>query len=182
MSPTQQQQPAPLPLPEALNPDAFDVLSELAHLLTRLRALPTTAPSTAAPTTGATPSQSTTTTTAASGPAATPTPTALLSSHATAVAAAASSSSSRKNGGGGELSLKEIPVATDALRHRFQRARTLVKTALPDLDRDVAAQEVEIAALEARIARQRDTLAKLREVGERLAVVRGEGEGDKMEE
>ncbi|KAI0814120.1 RNA polymerase II transcription mediator complex subunit 9-domain-containing protein [Xylaria sp. FL0064] len=168
------QAPLPLPLPEALNPDALDVLSELAHLLTRLRALPT-APSTAAPTTtGATPSQST-------AHAATPTPTALLSSQVSA---------SRKNGGtgigsgGGELSLKEIPVATDALRHRFQRARTLVRTSLPDLERDVAAQQVEIAALEARIARQRDTLAKLREVGERLAVVRGEGEGegDKMEE
>ncbi|KAI1346491.1 RNA polymerase II transcription mediator complex subunit 9-domain-containing protein [Xylaria sp. FL0043] len=178
MSSSTKQQPAaqtplPLPLPEALNPDALDVLSELAHLLTRLRALPTTAPSTAAPTTtgGTTPSQSTT------AHAATPTPTALLSSQVSA---------SRKNGGtgGGELSLKEIPVATDALRHRFQRARTLIRTALPDLERDVAAQQVEIAALEARIARQRDTLAKLREVGERLAVVRGEGEGegDKMEE
>ncbi|KAI1277319.1 RNA polymerase II transcription mediator complex subunit 9-domain-containing protein [Xylaria sp. FL0933] len=182
MSSTKQQPaaqtPLPLPLPEALNPDALDVLSELAHLLTRLRALPTTGPSTAAPTTtgGATPSQSTT-----AAHAATPTPTALLSSQVSA---------SRKNGGsgigsgGGELSLKEIPVATDALRHRFQRARTLIRTALPDLERDVAAQQVEIAALEARIARQRDTLAKLREVGERLAVVRGEGEGegDKMEE
>ncbi|KAK5625243.1 hypothetical protein RRF57_000959 [Xylaria bambusicola] len=156
----------PLPLPEALNPDALDVLSELANLLTRLRALPTTtttattAPST---TSGATPA-------AAPTSHATPTPTALLSSQA---------SSSRKTG---ELTLKEIPVATDALKHRFQRARNLIKTTLPDLDRGIAEQEVEIKALEARIARQRDTLAKLREVGERLAVVQGEGDGDKMEE
>ncbi|KAI1291380.1 RNA polymerase II transcription mediator complex subunit 9-domain-containing protein [Xylaria venustula] len=156
--------PVPLPLPEALNPDALDVLSELAHLLSRLRALPGTgasSTSTSQPP-GTTPLQAT----------ATPTPTALLSSQA----------SSRKNGGGGELSLKEIPMATDALKHRFQRARNLVKTSLPDLDRDIAAQEVEIKALEARIARQRDTLVKLREVGERLAVVQGEGDGDKMEE
>lgn len=74
-------------------------------------------------------------------------------------------------------------MATDALKHRFQRARTLVKTTLPDLDRGVADQELEIGALEARIARQRDTLAKLREVGAALAAQgEGEGEGDKMEE
>ncbi|KAI0506498.1 RNA polymerase II transcription mediator complex subunit 9-domain-containing protein [Xylaria bambusicola] len=145
----------PLPLPEALNPDALDVLSELANLLTRLRALPTstTAPST---TSGATP--------AAPTSHATPTPTALLSSQASARKAGGSSSSS-------ELTLKEIPVATDALKHRFQRARNLIRTTLPDLDRGIAEQEVEIKALEARIARQRDTLAKLREVGERLAGV-----------
>ncbi|KAI0905127.1 RNA polymerase II transcription mediator complex subunit 9-domain-containing protein [Ustulina deusta] len=158
----------PLPLPEALNPDALDVLSELAHLLTRLRALPTpTTASSTTTTTGATPAAAATTSHA------TPTPTALLSSHA-----------ARKPGGGsggGELTLKEIPVATDALKHRFQRARTLVKTTLPDLDRGVADQELEIGALEARIARQRDTLAKLREVGAALAA-QGEGEGDKMEE
>ncbi|TGJ83864.1 hypothetical protein E0Z10_g4905 [Xylaria hypoxylon] len=113
--------------------------------------------------TGATPSQSQTQT---AGSQATPTPT------ATALAL-------KKNG---ELTLKEIPVAADALKHRFQRARTLIKTTLPDLDRGVADQEVEIKALEARIARQHDTLAQLREVGARLAVVQGEGEGDKMEE
>ncbi|KAI3325488.1 hypothetical protein HD806DRAFT_533155 [Xylariaceae sp. AK1471] len=129
----------PLPLPDALNPDALDVLSELAHILTRLRTLPTTTSSTT-----------------------TPTPTATKKT--------------------GELTLKEIPVATDALKHRFQRARNLIKTTLPDLDRGIPAQESEIKALEARIARQRDTLAKLREVGARLAVVQGEGEVEKMEE
>ncbi|KAI0205883.1 RNA polymerase II transcription mediator complex subunit 9-domain-containing protein [Astrocystis sublimbata] len=155
-----------LPLPPALNPDALDVLSELANLLTRLRTLP---PGTG---TGTTPSQSqpqpqsqSQTQNAASH--ATPTPTALLSSQA----------ATKKTG---ELTLKEIPVATDALKHRFQRARNLIKTTLPDLDRGLAEQEAEIAALEARIARQRDTLAKLRDVGTQLAVM--QGEGDKMEE
>ncbi|KAI0864821.1 RNA polymerase II transcription mediator complex subunit 9-domain-containing protein [Xylaria cubensis] len=160
MSTTQPSTP-PLPLPEALNPDALDVLSELANLLARLRTLPTNSSAS----TGATPSQSQSQTQNA-GAHATPTPTALLSSQA-----------SKKTG---ELTLKEIPVATDALKHRFQRARNLAKTMLPDLDRSLAEQEVEIAALEARIARQRDTLAKLREVGVQLAV--GQGEGDKMEE
>ncbi|GAW17712.1 hypothetical protein ANO14919_071780 [Xylariales sp. No.14919] len=154
----------PLPLPDALNPDALDVLSELAHLLTRLRAQPTTTGGNngGGGSTGATPSQSGGQGAAGGISHATPTPTALAA---------------KKNG---ELTLKEIPVATDALKHRFQRARTLIKTTLPDLDRGVAEQEAEIQALEARIARQRDTLAKLREVGARLAV--GQGEGDKMEE
>ncbi|KAI0530355.1 RNA polymerase II transcription mediator complex subunit 9-domain-containing protein [Xylaria digitata] len=156
MSATQPTTP-PLPLPEVLNPDALDVLSDLAHLLTRLRTLPS-APSGS---TGATPSQSQT-----QPSHATPTPTPTAPSKKT-----------------GELTLKEIPVATDALKHRFQRARTLIMTTLPDLDRGIADQEVEINALEARIARQRDTLAKLREVGARLALQgEGEGEGDKMEE
>ncbi|KAI0870408.1 RNA polymerase II transcription mediator complex subunit 9-domain-containing protein [Hypoxylon argillaceum] len=158
----------PLPLPDALNPDALDVLSELAHLLTRLRALPTTAPSTTTATPSHTHSQlqppaSQPQPHAAGGSHGTPTPTALLIARKT-----------------GELTLKEIPVATDALKHRFQRARTLVGTALPDLDRSLAEQEAEIRALEARIARQRDTLAKLRGVGARLVV--GQEEGGRMEE
>jgi hypothetical protein len=133
-------QPLPLPLPEALNPDALDVLSELAQLLTRLRTLPTSS---------STPQ-----------PQHTPTP-------------------AKKTG---ELTLKEIPMATDALKHRFQRARNLIRTALPDLDRGIPDQEAEIRALEARIDRQRDVLDKLREVGAQLAVLQGEGEGDRMEE
>ncbi|KAH8161503.1 hypothetical protein CIB48_g6748 [Xylaria polymorpha] len=134
--------PVPLPLPETLNPDALDVLSELANLLTRLRTLPPGSSSS----TGATPSQS--------------------QNHATPTPTTTTTLSTKKTG---ELTLKEIPVATDALKHRFQRARTLAKTTLPDLDRGLAEQDVEIAALEARIARQRDTLAKLREVGVSLA-------------
>ncbi|KAI1363657.1 RNA polymerase II transcription mediator complex subunit 9-domain-containing protein [Xylaria arbuscula] len=179
---TTQTPTTPLPLPEALNPDALDVLSELANLLTRLRTLPTTSTGTGtntAPSTTNTPSQTggaaTTTTSHA-----TPTPTALLSSQASARKLGGGSSSG--GGTGGELTLKEIPVATDALKHRFQRARNLIKTALPDLDRGIAEQEVEIRALEARIARQRETLTQLREVGARLAVVQGEGDVDKMEE
>ncbi|KAI0409248.1 RNA polymerase II transcription mediator complex subunit 9-domain-containing protein [Xylaria palmicola] len=172
----------PLPLPDALNPDAFDVLSELAHLLTRLRTLPpasSTGTSTAAG--GATPSQSQSQ--SQSQPQSQPQP---HSSGAGAGAGASHSTptatallASKKNS---ELTLKEIPVAADALKHRFQRARTLVRTALPDLDRGIPDQEAEIGALEARIARQRDTLAKLRGVGAQLAVQQAEGDADKMEE
>ncbi|KAI1109940.1 RNA polymerase II transcription mediator complex subunit 9-domain-containing protein [Nemania sp. NC0429] len=181
----QQQLPAqvtPLPLPESLNPDALDVLSELAHLLTRLRALPTTTTTSTSTTTAQA------TTTAAAAPThthphtapqsqpqstahATPTPTALLAT---------------RRAGAAELTLKEIPLATDALKHRFQRARALLETALPDVGRGPADQTVEVAALEARIARQRDTLGRLREVGARLAIGEREADddddGEKMEE
>jgi len=173
--------PVVLPLPETLNPDHLDVLSELAQLLTRLRTLPTNANNNNAGN-----NASTSTSTAPSqhqqqqahpqttglGGIGTPTPTAILSSIAAA-----------NNKRTGELTLKEVPAATDALRHRFQRARHIIKTTLPELDRDIPDQEVEIAALEARIARQRETLAKLREVGARLGVsLQGEGEGQPMEE
>ncbi|KAI1812809.1 RNA polymerase II transcription mediator complex subunit 9-domain-containing protein [Poronia punctata] len=131
-----------LPLPNTFNPDQLDVLSELAHLLTRLRTSTTSG-------TGTTPNININTNT---------------------------NNTKTKNG---ELSLKDIPPATDALRHRFQRARYVIKTTLPDLERDISEQEAEMAALEARIVRQRDTLAKLREVGARLGIEEdGDGDGD----
>ncbi|KAI1159229.1 RNA polymerase II transcription mediator complex subunit 9-domain-containing protein [Nemania serpens] len=176
MSQQQQQLPAqaiPLPLPESLNPDALDVLSELAHLLTRLRATTTTTTTT----TAAGAPTATTTLSTASAHTATPTPTQPHpTSHATPTPTALLATRRAGAGAGAELTLKEIPLATDALKHRFQRARTHVETALPDLARGLADQEAEVAALEARIARQRDTLGKLREVGARLAM--GEREAD----
>ncbi|KAI1332460.1 RNA polymerase II transcription mediator complex subunit 9-domain-containing protein [Xylariaceae sp. FL0255] len=160
----------PLQLPTTLNPDAFDVLSELANLLTRLRTLPAL-PSSSGTTTGTGGVTGTPVPRAGSTPAqatSTPTPTA--------------SSATTTGGKRTDLTLKEIPVATDTLRHRFQRARALIKTQLPDLDRGIPDQEVEIRALEARIERQRDTLFKLRDVGARLGIETGQGEGDRMEE
>ncbi|KAJ1325727.1 RNA polymerase II transcription mediator complex subunit 9 [Microdochium nivale] len=73
-------------------------------------------------------------------------------------------------GGGGAppLALKDLPGQSDQLRHRFQRARALVRT-LPDMDRGMGEQEAEMAALEARIALQRETLEKLKALGNRFA-------------
>ncbi|KAI0397617.1 RNA polymerase II transcription mediator complex subunit 9-domain-containing protein [Xylariaceae sp. FL0594] len=138
-----------LPLPETLNPDHLDVLSELADLLTRLpiHNNSNSNSNNNNPNNNSTPSQQ-------QPPAA------------------------QKLA----LALKDIPAATDALRHRFHRARQIIKASLPDLDRGVADQEAEIAALEARVARQRDVLVRLREVGSsKLGVVDGNGEGDPME-
>ncbi|KAI1385943.1 RNA polymerase II transcription mediator complex subunit 9-domain-containing protein [Hypoxylon trugodes] len=139
-------------MPEGLNPDTLDTLTELAVLLNRLRT-PTS-------TTGATPAA-----------APTPQPQPLRPNQ----------SQQQTNNGAttttntGELSLKEIPPAADVLKHRFQKARVLVR-GLPDVGRGIAEQEEEIRALEERLGRQRDMLVKLREMGAKLA----EQEGDKM--
>ncbi|KAI5467068.1 RNA polymerase II transcription mediator complex subunit 9-domain-containing protein [Mariannaea sp. PMI_226] len=64
--------------------------------------------------------------------------------------------------GGPTLTFKEVPGATDGLKHKLQRARAQVR-ALPDMDRTIADQNEEIADLEARIQRQRELLQRLRD-------------------
>lgn len=64
--------------------------------------------------------------------------------------------------GGPTLSFKEVPGATDGLKHKLQRARAHVR-ALPDMDRTVADQTAEIGELETRIRLQKALLQKLRD-------------------
>ncbi|KAE9369477.1 hypothetical protein N431DRAFT_344986 [Stipitochalara longipes BDJ] len=66
--------------------------------------------------------------------------------------------------GTGPLSIKDIPPATDELKHKLQRARLQIKE-LPDIDRSVEEQDVEIRELEEKIRKQREVLVGLREVG-----------------
>jgi small-conductance mechanosensitive channel len=66
--------------------------------------------------------------------------------------------------GSGPLTIKDIPAATDQLKHKLQRARAQV-LALPDIDRTIADQELEIRELEARIASQRAVLESLARAG-----------------
>ncbi|KAL2211042.1 hypothetical protein CC79DRAFT_1366415 [Sarocladium strictum] len=63
------------------------------------------------------------------------------------------------------LAIKDVPGATDAIKHKIQRARAAVK-ALPDMERGVEEQEREVKELEGRIERQRAVLRGLRERGE----------------
>ncbi|KAI0838498.1 hypothetical protein F5Y06DRAFT_48144 [Hypoxylon sp. FL0890] len=151
-----------LAMPEGLNPDTLDTLTELAVLLNRLRT-PTSTTSGSGTTPAPTPSQPP------------PAPTSQKSSQSQTNNGATTTTNT------GELSLKEIPPAADVLKHRFQKARALVRS-LPDMNRGMAEQEADIAALEARLARQRDMLAKLREMGARLAAApeQDEGERDRM--
>lgn len=152
-----------------LNPSTLDTITELAHLLSRLRTPPAGgAPSTttAAPT--PTPAATAPTTTAAAAPTPSkPTPT-----------PGDPSTSSNNNS---ELSLKDVPAAADALKHRFQRARAQIRSGLPDLGRGIAEQEAERAELERKIARQREVLARLRDVGVRFARQRGEEDEQDLE-
>ncbi|KAI0849375.1 RNA polymerase II transcription mediator complex subunit 9-domain-containing protein [Daldinia vernicosa] len=145
-----------LAMPDGLNPDTLDTLTELAVLLNRLR----------------TPSSTATGNTPAPTPSQQPPPPP-SSSHRHPHSQNQQSQAQTNNGATtttntGELALKEIPPAADVLKHRFQRARVLIR-GLPDMNRTIPNQEAEIAALEARLARQRDMLDKLREMGAQLA-------------
>jgi hypothetical protein len=63
------------------------------------------------------------------------------------------------------LAIKDVPGATDAIKHKIQRARAAVR-ALPDMERGLEEQEKEVRELEGRIERQREVLEGLRERGE----------------
>ncbi|CEJ90315.1 hypothetical protein VHEMI06106 [[Torrubiella] hemipterigena] len=68
---------------------------------------------------------------------------------------------------GGQISFKDLPGATDALKHKIQSARSQVK-ALPDMDRTIEQQAAEIGRLEEKIKLQKDLLERLREDGAKL--------------
>lgn len=80
---------------------------------------------------------------------------------------------------GQQLSFKDVPGATDGLKHKLQRARASV-AALPDMNRSIEDQNKEIAELEVRIKAQTELLERLREGGVAFGKEEGEG-GDKME-
>jgi hypothetical protein len=79
-------------------------------------------------------------------------------------------------GAGKKLTFKDVPGATDGIKHKLQRARVQIR-ALPDMNRTVDEQRQEIAELEARIEKQRALLERLREGG--LAF--GKEAADRME-
>ncbi|KAL8289707.1 hypothetical protein RB597_001372 [Gaeumannomyces tritici] len=171
----------PLALPPHLSPDALDAITELAAILTRLRP-PQSAAALGAPppsllATGTTPAANAVTGT-------TPLPTA---------ATPAAGGPGGGGGGGGSglgghvsfggaspsdapISLKDVPTATDALKHKIQRARQQIK-ALPDMSRTIAEQEEHISELEETIRLQQEVLAGLRGIGVQFGA---EG-GDRME-
>lgn len=62
------------------------------------------------------------------------------------------------------LTIKDIPAATDELKHKLHRAKVQVKE-LPDIDRSIEEQEEEMREWEEKIARQRETLDALKQVG-----------------
>lgn len=57
-----------------------------------------------------------------------------------------------------------MPLATDGLKHKIQRARGEAK-ALPDMDRSIVEQEEELAELQEKIERQKEVLKMLADLG-----------------
>lgn len=136
----------PLALPPTFSPDTLDVLTHLSTVLSEVR-------TSLQNTTGLTDNANTNNGNDAGG------------------------SGNKKDGGGGAsagLTFKDVPRASDSIKHKLQRAREQVR-ALPDMQRTVEDQEVEIRELEARIERQRALLGRLQEGG--LVFGKDDGEG-----
>ena len=64
----------------------------------------------------------------------------------------------------GQVSLKDLPAATDPLKHKIQKARAQIK-ALPDMERTIPEQEEEISELKAKLEEQKQVLERLRQRG-----------------
>ncbi|KAK5995589.1 hypothetical protein PT974_04002 [Cladobotryum mycophilum] len=80
---------------------------------------------------------------------------------------------------GQQLSFKDVPGATDKLKHKLQHARAQVRT-LPDMDRTIDEQKTEIKELETRIDMQRALLERLRDGGVKFSKD-SSATGDKMD-
>lgn len=139
------------PLPGGLSPDTIDVCSELATIIARVRyADNKTGPGASANGGDAAAANQ------PGGPS------------AAGAATTASSPSGDDAQNGVLLSPRDIPAATDHLKHKIQRARAAVHT-LPDIRRSIPEQDAEIAALEAKIAQQRAVLLQLKDFGLQFA-------------
>ncbi|KAK1829402.1 RNA polymerase II transcription mediator complex subunit 9-domain-containing protein [Podospora conica] len=148
----------PITLPDGLTPDSIDTLTELTNLLTKLRAAQATAGAAGAATQGAAPGSVTGTT---------PLPSGSGSGSSTA-----------------HLQVKELPAATDSLKHKLQRARAAARQ-LPDISRTIAQQQAEIEELEARRRTQLRELARIKGEGLQFSIgeqSRGEYDGERMVE
>lgn len=161
-------------LPADISPSSLDTLPVLTSVLTRLH---TTSPNTLNPSASPNPqsqSQSQSQTiahppsSAQSQSQSLPSQAAQGSSQPSSVAPSSTLGHSQPHGQNTfattPLAPKDIPSATDTLKHRLQRARVAV-AALPDMERTVREQEEEITDLMERIRLQRDVLERLRIVG-----------------
>ncbi|CAK7266278.1 hypothetical protein SEPCBS119000_001944 [Sporothrix epigloea] len=142
----------PLALPKSFSPDALDTTAELASILARLRPPQPSSAQAGAAVNGTAGSSG-----AAGGAGEGETLGASMGGMAAAAAAA-----------GPAICLRDLPTATDGLKHKLQHARAQIK-ALPDMGQTVAAQEAEIQRLEARIEAQKAMIARLRATGARFA-------------
>ncbi|KAK4192170.1 RNA polymerase II transcription mediator complex subunit 9-domain-containing protein [Podospora australis] len=154
-------------VPEGLSPDSVDTLTELTSIVVKLRAAQAAAAASQAPSIGLSGAAGLTT-------GATPAPGAVTGT--TPLPSGAPNTA-------GLLSVKELPSATDNLKHKLQRAKVALKT-LNDIQRVTTQQEAEIQALRERRKKQAEMLAKIQEEGIQFARVVGaeHGDGDRMVE
>lgn len=79
-----------------------------------------------------------------------------------------------------KIAIRDLPTATDPLKHKLQNARAALHT-LPDITRTIPEQEAEIKLVQARIERQRAALEQLKEFGLKYATetaAKGDGDAD----
>ncbi|KAK5661748.1 hypothetical protein OQA88_9849 [Cercophora sp. LCS_1] len=156
--------------PPGLSPDAVDALTELSSLLVHLRAAePASSSGAGGSLLGS----------LGSIPGATPAPAPGAVTGTTPLPSGAANIGATNS----SLSVKELPIATDNLKHKLQRARAAVKT-LPDVSRTLVQQEEEIAELEGKKRQQLEMLQRIK--GARLQFDIGEEtkteEGERMVE
>lgn len=130
-------------LPDSLSASNLDTIPVLTSILSRVQPPTGNTSSTPLPQTGATPA----------------------SSHL--------SQSQLRPDATGQLSIKDVPSATDGLKYRLQRAR-IEATKLPGIDMSIAEQEAEIRMWEEKIVKQREQLENLRKLGENMGAGAGE--------
>ncbi|KAL0467946.1 RNA polymerase II transcription mediator complex subunit 9 domain-containing protein [Neurospora intermedia] len=179
-------------IPPTLSPDAIDTLTELTLILTKFRAAQASARSSdAAAATGATgaigpsssinPSHGGPNSSSNNAPiSTTPAPGAVTGTTPLPIPSTTSNNPNATTAG--SFSAKDLPQATDNLKHKLQRARQAVLT-LPDMGRTITQQEKEIAELEERKRKQVAMLAKIRDEGlqfARLEQSRRDEEGERM--
>lgn len=77
-----------------------------------------------------------------------------------------------------KIAPRDLPAATDPLKHKLQNARAALHT-LPDITRTIPEQEAEIKLVQAKIERQRAALQKLKDFGLKFAAESAaKGDGD----
>ena len=150
-------------LPSGLSPDAVDALTELNAIITRLRN--THQQSASQGTTTGGPSTS--------GLTGTPIPTSAATPSNNNKPTTGSTTTGNTPGADPNLlTVKDLPAATDNLKHKLQRARVAMR-GLADVQRSIGQQEAELRALEGRLARQAARLASTQEDGMRFVESEG---------
>lgn len=81
---------------------------------------------------------------------------------------------------GATISIKDVPNATDAVKHKLQRARAQIK-ALPDMARTIEEQRETMAQLEETIRLQQEVLSALRSLDGARGLDAADEGGEKME-